>query len=272
MPWILRCETKDVNCCAPHQPPTDAAPHRRARAARARRARAVRPGSAACRRVGGAAQQADVAGGKGVGLAHGAQRDVLRRPLADAPDRAQPRHGLLHVPSGWNRCGIGERRLGQRRQRRLARIRHARARRDPRLRPAPASGRHGSAPRERAAPRSKGLPHRRTSCPASCRAAATRHLLPEDGAHRELEAVPAAGRAQARAARRPAARGAGRARGARRSSSTSAPRSNTRRTRARRRAAPHDREADRDAQARPAPARAAPRPCRARRRAATVRR
>src|SRR5258708_39215789 len=42
-----------------------------------------------------AAQQADIGSGKGVGLAQGAQRDVMRRPLADAADRAQPRDRLV---------------------------------------------------------------------------------------------------------------------------------------------------------------------------------
>src|SRR5262245_31876261 len=36
------------------------------------------------------AQQADVAGRECIGLAYGAQRDVVRRPFADAADRAQP--------------------------------------------------------------------------------------------------------------------------------------------------------------------------------------
>src|SRR6185312_6468346 len=43
----------------------------------------------------GAAQQADIGSGKGVGLAQRAQRDVLRRPFADAADGAQPLHRLL---------------------------------------------------------------------------------------------------------------------------------------------------------------------------------
>src|SRR5262245_19894638 len=40
--------------------------------------------------VRGAAQQADIAGGKSIGLAHSAKRDVMRRPFADALDGPQP--------------------------------------------------------------------------------------------------------------------------------------------------------------------------------------
>ena len=73
----------------------------------------------------GAAQQADVAGRKGIGLPHGAQRDVMRRPFADAADRPQPRHGFLDAGQRLEQVGIGKRGLCQRRQRRLPRSRHA---------------------------------------------------------------------------------------------------------------------------------------------------
>ena len=59
----------------------------------------------------GAAQEADVARREGIGLAHCAQRDVLRRPFADAADGAQPRHRLLDRAQRLEQKRIGQRRL-----------------------------------------------------------------------------------------------------------------------------------------------------------------
>src|SRR5262245_5965191 len=44
---------------------------------------------------GGTPQQTDIAGREGIGLAHRPQRDVVRRPFADAANRAQPRDRFL---------------------------------------------------------------------------------------------------------------------------------------------------------------------------------
>ena len=60
--------------------------------------------------AGDRAQEPEIGGGKRVGLAQLPERDVLRRPLADAADGAQPFHRIIepaicieHMRIGYGR-------------------------------------------------------------------------------------------------------------------------------------------------------------------------
>src|SRR5216683_5584971 len=145
---------------------------------------------------GGAAQQADIAGRKGVGLAHGTERDVMRRPFADAANVAQPRDRVLDGGERLEEMGIRQSRLGEREEGGLARAGHAEGgkigRRD--LGGArKGAGEGGIAALLDRYRRAAQLHELAGETPTGL----DRDLLTQHGAHRQLEAVPAARRAQA---------------------------------------------------------------------------
>ena len=213
-------------------------------------ARAARPVSAAPPASAAPRSSPMSAAGKASGSRSCAQRDVLRRPLADAGQRAQRARSRLSR-SAQRREDVRDRRAPPAASARRAPRRApaaCRARRDPPPPAASASGRQRVRPRVAAADRRAASPQAATSLRGQAARRADGDLLAEDRAHRQLEAVPGAGRAQARP------RGDQRRqrrilrRGARRSALGSAARSNTRRTRAMiAGSAAHAREADRHA-------------------------
>ena len=54
------------------------------------------------------AKDADVGGGKGVGMMQAAERDVLRGPLADAGNGAQAGDAFLQRVGGFKEIGLGD--------------------------------------------------------------------------------------------------------------------------------------------------------------------
>ncbi len=141
------------------------------------------------------AAQADIGGGKGVGLAQQPHGDILRGPFADSGQRAQSR---LHLVRRARR----REQYGDRRRRppaiffRLS----ARARGMPQRRERSASANAAGSGKTKVRPGSA----QRSLSPNFCvsRAgqpggAGDRHLLAEDRAHRQLEPVPRPRQAQA---------------------------------------------------------------------------
>ena len=217
---ILRVRRPEVlgRIGAPRPPGLGAPEQVRGRRPRARGA-ASRPGAARRRWP------------EGVGLAQRAQRDVLRRPLADAADGAQAGDRLLDGPERAEEVGVGDRRLGERHERRAPRRGHAeRGRGRPRRR-APARGTRATAPDARDRGR-QGLAAQRDEPAREPRAAAT-----TSPAGRGSRAPPARSRPSRRARAGPGRRATSGARNGSRERwapivSMSAPTSNTRRTRA----------------------------------------
>ena len=124
--WSTRRRQGDPGAL-PALGPTGAARRRRARAASARCGRAARGGRPPALRIDHRAHQADVGGGKGVGLAQLAQRDVLGRPLAD-PGSARKRGDRLVEVGAGAKIADRPRRRAPGGQRRAARPRHAEGR------------------------------------------------------------------------------------------------------------------------------------------------
>jgi hypothetical protein len=75
-------------------------------------------------RIRQGALQADVAGGKCIGLAQFPHRDVLRRPLANAWERTKVRHTFSEAAAGAEYARIRDNRRREGRERRCAHPRH----------------------------------------------------------------------------------------------------------------------------------------------------
>ena len=75
--------------------------------------------------AGHGAHETDVGGRKGVRLAQLTQSDVLRRPFADAADRAQPFYRIIESASRIEEMRVCYRRGGHRRQCGRPAARHA---------------------------------------------------------------------------------------------------------------------------------------------------
>ena len=144
--------------------------------------------------VAGQPPQHEVAARKRVGLAERAHRDVLRGPVADAGNGLERRRR--------SRCASRTSRTRSSHRPRVARARGS-CRRAPASRPRVRAARSRAAPASETAARaqrrpSSGEPNSVAHPSRDRRRRADRDLLAEDGADRELEAVPRARRANAR--------------------------------------------------------------------------